>query len=84
MSFLPFTIVAEAGSYDFREDAERLINNGLTDKEIEEGYFIDPVLGRCNLKKAMQERSEAIRSEYEAFDILHSIDGTLNKCVLKL
>lgn len=61
---------------------ERSQNNGLTNKEVEEGYFIDPVLGKCNVKKAMQQRAEAIRREYEAFDNMHRADGIVdNKCL---
>jgi len=67
-----------------REGAERLVNGGLTDKEVEEGYFMDPVLGKCNIRKAMSERAEAIRREYEAFDIMHRNDGTLVKSKLRL
>lgn len=51
----------------------------LTKKEIKEGYEIDPVLGKINVRKALKERSEAIRSEYEAFDLMHSADGTFSK-----
>ena len=57
-------------------ERQKQVNGGLTDKEIEEGYFIDPVLGRCNIKKAMADRAEAIRREYEAFDNMHRNDGT--------
>lgn len=55
----------------------KIKNNGLTDEEISEGYFMDVVLGKCNIKKALQQRSEAIRSEYEAFDSIHRNDGVV-------
>ena len=57
----------------------------LTKKETEEGYFIDVVLGKCNIRKAIKERHETIWREYEAFNDMHNADGTVdNKCVLKL
>jgi len=67
-----------------REGAERLLNDGLTDKEVEEGYSMDPVFGKINIKKAMQDKREAVRSEYEAFDNMHRADGTFVKSVLSL
>ena len=55
----------------------KIKNNGLTDEEISEGYFMDVVLGKCNIKKALQQRSEAIRSEYEAYNTMHDNDGII-------
>lgn len=43
---------------------------------LDDGYFICPVLGLCNMRKALKERAEAIRREYEAFDNMHRADGT--------
>ena len=56
-------------------------NGGLTKKEVEEGYIIDSVLGKCNPSKALKERREAIQNEIESFDRMHTIDGILGKSV---
>jgi hypothetical protein len=42
---------------------------------VDEGDFIDPVYGKCNIKKALSDRANAVRSEYEAFDSMHRVDG---------
>ena len=48
------------------------------------GWFEDPVLGECNIEKAMTERREAERMEYEAFNRMHTVDGTNGtKCVCR-
>lgn len=39
------------------------------------GWFEDPVLGKCNIEKAMKERREAEKDEYEAFDRIYNING---------
>lgn len=57
---------------------EFLIHLAKLAKDKQEGYFIDPVYGKCNIKKALRDRD--IRSEYEAYDFMHKSDGTLNKC----
>lgn len=54
----------------------------LTEKEIEEGYFIDDVLGKCNIKKTLDERNKKIEEEtedYEAFDNMHNCDNIVNQ-----
>tara|TARA_R100000951_G_C2653160_1_gene185145 strand:- start:1637 stop:1846 length:210 start_codon:yes stop_codon:yes gene_type:complete len=40
--------------------AERIKNGGLTNQEVADGFFIDIVLGKCNIRKALKERNEAI------------------------
>lgn len=62
----------------------RVQESGLTLKEELDGYFIDPVLGKCNIRKAMKERQLAMENEYEAFDRMHRNDGTLVKSILSL
>ena len=62
----------------------RTQDNGLTLREELDGYFIDSVYDRCNIEKALSQRAEAIRREYEAFDIMYSSDGTFVKSVLSL
>lgn len=56
----------------------KIKNNKLTDQEISEGFFIDIVLGKCNIKKALAEKSNAIRREYEAFNNMHDSDGIVD------
>lgn len=51
----------------------------LTKEEKNEGYFMDPVLGRCNIQKAMKERRD-----YEAYEDMHLVDGIHNKSKLSL
>ena len=48
----------------------------LTEKEIKDGFFVDIVLGKCNIRKALEQRSLRLRSEDEAFNKMHSTDGT--------
>lgn len=40
------------------------------------GDFLCPVLGRCNVKKTFQDRRKAEEDEYEAFNRMHTCDGT--------
>lgn len=47
------------------EEFQRHLNGGLTNQEIEEGYFIDPVLGKCNIKTTARDRNEAIKKELQ-------------------
>jgi len=68
----------------FSEEFQKFYNGGLTDKEVEEGYEMCPVFGKINLGKAMRERAEAARSEYEAFDNMHRADGVFSKSKLRL
>ena len=68
----------------FSEDFQRFYNGGLTNKEIEDGYEMCPVLGKINVGKAMRERAEAVRREYEAFDNMHRADGIFVKSKLRL
>lgn len=65
--------------FELTEETQRFLNGGLTDKEIEEGYFIDDVLGKCNISKALDQRNKAIRREYEAFRIMHKHDGSFTE-----
>ena len=39
--------------------------NGLTLREVKEGYFYCPVLGKCNISKTLKQRSIAIEKELE-------------------
>lgn len=57
------------------EIAEKLKNNGLTNKEVEKGYFIDYALGKCNIKTTSEDKEKTIRREYEAFNLMHIADG---------
>lgn len=66
------------------EELQKFFNNGLTDKEVEDGYSIDPVLGRVNMRKTLSERQKAMEKEYEAFNTMHNIDGTSRKSSYKL
>ena len=57
-----------------------LKNKGnLTDKEIECGYFMDPILGKCNIKKALEDKGKAMENEYEVFNNMHCNDGAFVK-----
>lgn len=60
-------------------DSKEMIYDKLTNEEIEDGYFIDPIYGMCNMKKALGDINEEIRREYEAFDLMHKCDGTFSK-----
>jgi hypothetical protein len=50
------------------EEFQRIKNGGLTKKEIEEGYTIDPVLGRINLKKALEDRVRLTKEDNERYN----------------
>lgn len=45
----------------------RIKYGGLTNQEIKDGFFIDIVLGKCNIKKAFKDKHEASRKESEEF-----------------
>ena len=62
------------------EFAQDLLVFGTAAIEIikEDGDFIDPIYGKCNIKKTLRDRD--IRSDYEAYDFMHKSDGTFNKC----
>lgn len=51
----------------------------LTQEEKDQGFFVDAVLGKCNIGKTLAERSDAIRKEYEAFSTMHINDGITSK-----
>lgn len=39
--------------------------NGLTLREVKEGYFYCPVLGKCNVSKTLKQRNITIKKELE-------------------
>jgi len=42
--------------------------NGLTLREVREGYFYCPVLGKCNVSKTLKQRNIAIKKDLEILD----------------
>lgn len=51
----------------------------LTEKEIKDGFFVDIVLGKCNIRKALEDRDSRLRSEHEAFCKMHITNSTNSK-----
>ena len=53
------------------------IDNSHHEKYLERaGDFLCPVLGKCNIQKAFQNRRKAEVDEYEAFNRMHTCNGT--------
>ena len=42
-----------------------ITKNGLTLREVKEGYFYCSVLGKCNVSKTLKQRNIAIKKELE-------------------
>ena len=77
MEFYPTKLSKES-----LELAERRLER--KEEELDKYDFVDPVLGRINIKQALEDRAKAIEDEYELFNRMHMYDGTLNKCPRKL
>ena len=47
--------------------AERMKNGGLTNQEIKDGFFIDIVQGKCNVRGTLIDKSKAEKEDSERF-----------------
>ncbi len=65
---------------EIKESKCPIVRTVFSDMFKDEDYiFEDPVLGTCNLSKAMRDRNEAIRREYEEYFKMHTVDGAFVK-----
>lgn len=58
---------------------KKKINNHYQKTTINFDDFIDPVLGKSNIRRTLEDRAEAMRREYEAFDLMHRNDKSIDE-----